>query len=168
MADIEIRPLVAADVPAFVALRRRGLAEEPLAFGASLEDDVTNRPDDIVRGLERAPEMMTFGAFDGGALVGLVGVMREPKQKMRHKASVVGTYVDPSARRRGIAQRLLAAAIAHPRAIGVTHLHLVVSAPMAEAERLYRRAGFERWGTEPEALLVAGRLHDDHHMLLRL
>jgi ribosomal protein S18 acetylase RimI-like enzyme len=168
MADIEIRPLVAADVPAFVALRRRGLAEEPLAFGASLDDDVTNRPDDIVRGLERAPEMVTFGAFDGGALVGLVGVMRESKQKMRHKASVVGTYVDRSARRRGIAQRLLATAIAHARAIGVTHLHLVVSAPTVDAERLYRRAGFERWGTEPEALFVDGRLHDDHHMLLRL
>jgi ribosomal protein S18 acetylase RimI-like enzyme len=168
MGEIEIRPLTEADVPAFVALRRQGLAAEPMAFGASLEDDVTNRPDDIVRGLARAPEMVTWVAVDDGVLVGCIGVARESKTKMRHKAGVFGTYVDPRARRRGVAQRLVETAIAHARSIGVTHLHLVVSAGTPEPERLYRRMGFVRWGTEPEALLIDGRALDDHHMVLRL
>ena len=37
-----------------------------------------------------------------------------------------------------------------------------------EAGRLYERAGFERWGTEPNALQHDGRSVAEHHMLLRL
>jgi GNAT superfamily N-acetyltransferase len=168
MPEIAIRPLVEADVPAYVVLRRQGLAAEPMAFGASLEDDVTNRPDEIVRGLARAPDLVTFVAVQGDALVGCVGVGREGKTKMRHKATVFGTYVDPRVRRQGVAQRLLEAAIAHARGLGVSHLHLVVSAGTPEPERLYVRLGFVRWGIEPAALMIDGRALDDHHMVLRL
>ena len=34
--------------------------------------------------------------------------------------------------------------------------------------RMYRKAGFEVYGTEPRALKVGSRYVDEHHMILRI
>jgi RimJ/RimL family protein N-acetyltransferase len=47
-------------------------------------------------------------------------------------------------------------------------VHLSVSDATPAARRLYERAGFEVWGSEPDALRYEGESHLEHHMLLRL
>jgi GNAT superfamily N-acetyltransferase len=168
MAEIQIRRLVPEDGPAYIALRRRGLVEQPMAFAASLEDDVTNRPADIGSGLGADSMTVTFGGFDGETLVGCVTLGRERQLKRRHRAWLVGVFVAPEARRRGCARRLLEAAIDHARGLGVSIVALSVSATTTEARRLYEQLGFACWGTEPDALCHDGRLADEHHMVLRL
>lgn len=163
-----IRALTPADTDAMIALRRRGLADEPFAFAASLDDDFTNDVEAVQRALARWPDAVTFGAFHGAELVGLVGIGRETKRKMHHKASIYGMYVAPEARRHGLARALLQAAIDHARAEGVHVIQLTVAEPAAEARRVYERVGFVRWGTEPDALFIDGRFVDDHHMVLRM
>ena len=163
-----IRALGPEDAEAYIALRRRGLAEEPLAFSASLGDDATNDLDGIRRRLAQAPEVVTFGAMRGDELVGIVRVVREAQEKLRHKAGIYGMYVAPEARRHGLARLLLQAAIDHARSTGVHVIHLSVSDSTPEARRVYERVGFVRWGTEPDALCFEGRYVDEHHMVLRL
>ena len=51
---------------------------------------------------------------------------------------------------------------------GVSWVHLGVSAAAPEALSLYEAAGFEAWGTEPEALRHEGHAVSEHHMALRL
>jgi len=46
----------------------------------------------------------------------------------------------------------------------VSHLHLSVADTPVTARRLYERAGFLIWGTEPAALVVDGSTVDVHHM----
>jgi ribosomal protein S18 acetylase RimI-like enzyme len=163
-----IRALTPADTDAFIALRRRGLAEAPYGFGASLEDDFTNDVEAVQRSLARWPDAVTYGALVGDDLVGIVSVVRETKIKMRHKASIYGVYVAPEARRHGLARQLLQTAIDHARAEGVHVVQLTVADDASEARRVYERVGFVRWGTEPDALFIEGRFVDDHHMVLRM
>ena len=57
-------------------------------------------------------------------------------------AEIKRMWVDPSARRERIGQRLLAALITAARAGGVAMLHLETGIAQPEAIALYRRAGF--------------------------
>jgi RimJ/RimL family protein N-acetyltransferase len=101
--------------------------------------------------------------------VAVIGVYRDDRPKTRHKMHVWGAYVTPTYRGRGLGRRLLEAAVAHAREIpGVTVLHISVTDAAPAARHLYERAGFEAWGSEPEALRHEGRTVTEHHMLLHL
>jgi RimJ/RimL family protein N-acetyltransferase len=163
-----IRPLEEPDAEAYVALRREALLDTPLAFAASPEDDFAGTVEQVREHLRGAPHSVIIGAFRPH-LVGTVGVHRDRQIKAAHKAHVWGVYVTPGHRQQGIGAELLAAALDHARTLpGVAWLHLSVSASTPAALRLYERAGFRTWGTEPEALIHGGRAVDEHHLALRL
>lgn len=165
---MNVRPLGVEDIPAFIALRRSALEDAPLAFAASPEDDLASSPETIRGQLGNAPNYAIFGAFDRH-LVGMLGLMRDRHLKAAHKVHLVGMYVAPTHRRRGIGAALLRAAIEHARQLeGVSCAHLSVSHDTPDARRLYERAGFEIWGSEPDALRYEGVPHVEHHMMLRL
>lgn len=165
---MEIRLLNADDAEAFVAIRRAALHDTPLAFAASPEDDAAASAAVVREQLRRVCDYAIVGAFDG-ELVGIVGLMRDRHVKASHKIFVLGMYVAPGHRRRGIATALLDAAISHARQLpGAACLHLSVSDATPNARRLYERAGFELWGSEPDALRYAGSSYIEHHMILRL
>jgi len=164
-----IRPLGPADAEAWFALRQRALADAPLAFASSPEDDLVTDVAAAREQLGRTLESVIFGAFGDGALVGSVGLYRDRHLKMAHKAHLWGLWVDPSARRRGLAAALVAAAIEHARSLsGVSWVHLTVSSAAEEARMLYESLGFRVWGSEPDALRHDGRCVVDHHMALPL
>ena len=163
-----IRALGDADAEAYVTIRHHALLDAPLAFAASPGDDIAASAAAVREQLARVPESMIFGAFDP-QLVGVVGLYRDRHQKAAHKVHLWGMYVAPSHRRRGIAAALVAAAIDHGRTLpGASWVHLAVSEATPAAQRLYERAGFVVWGTEPEALRHDGRSVVEHHMALRL
>jgi RimJ/RimL family protein N-acetyltransferase len=163
-----IRELRDADVEAYVELRRRALLDSPLAFAASPGDDFVSSPDRVRQQLQTGADWVIFGAFRPD-LVGTVGLFRGRHPKAFHKAHLWGMYVEPVHRRRGVAAGLLDAVIRHARSLpGVASIHLGVTAAASEARRLYERAGFRVWGTEPDALRHEGWSVDEHHMVLRL
>lgn len=156
-----IRRLREEDLEAYVTLRRASLLDTPLAFAASPESD-------FVSTVDAARQALIFGAFDGDAIVGCVGLIRDRHPKAAHKAHVWGMYVAPSHRGRGVGRALLEFAIAHARSLGVEWLHLGVTDAANEARRLYERAGFVAWGREPDALRHAGVSVDEQRMALDL
>ncbi len=168
MPALTLRALVPDDVAALVALRREALTTAPLAFCASVEDD-RGLSVEGVRASLAGPGYAVFGAFEGDALVGMAGVIRQERLKLRHRAAVWGLYVTPRARGRGLGAALLAAAVERARAWpGVAQVQLSVTEAAPEARRLYERAGFRVWGTEPDALEWEGRRYAEHHLLLDL
>lgn len=163
-----VRLLTEADAEAYFELRRASLLDTPLAFASSPEDDVASSADAIREQLRSGSGPAIFGAFRPG-LVGAVGLGRDRHVKAAHKAYLWGMYVMPAFRREGIGAELLQAALRHARSMeGVAWVHLSVSSTAPAARRLYERAGFATWGTEPEALRYAGQAADEHHMALRL
>lgn len=163
-----IRALRHLDTDAFLRLRREALETEPLAFASSPDDDISRSRqslDDIVRDF---PVRVIIGAFNGD-LSGFVGLYRDRHAKCAHKVHLWGMYVTPARRGAGIGATLLDAALVHARTLpGVEAVHLTVSSSSTAAIRLYERAGFHTWGTEPDALRHGGESVLTHHMALRL
>lgn len=163
-ARVAVRPLGLDEFGAWHAVRLRALRDHPDAFGASYEDEAADgsaarraRFEASARGEGSA----IFGAFAGGEMVGIGGVVRATGRKDAHRATVWGMYVAPEARGRGAGAGLVVAAVAAARAWGCAQVHLTVVAGNGPAERLYRRAGFEAYGIDPRALHVDGRYLDE-------
>ena len=113
---------------------------------------------------------MIFGALEYGQVVGSAGLIRETRERIRHKATVWGMAVDPAHRGRGIGGELIDMAISQARyKMGIRVLQLSVEDGETPAQRLYESKGFKIWGTEPMALLTAnGEYRTEHYMSLIL
>ncbi len=72
----------------------------------------------------------------------------------------VGVYVDPARQRQGIAQALLAHAIAAAPALGIRTLLGFIFAHNAASIALFERAGFATWGRLPRVALLDGVRRD--------
>lgn len=170
---IAIRLLGSADFAQYRALRLRALAEHPEAFTSSAEEEATPEGDArIARRLDPAPGAphdAVLGAFDGGTLVGAVGLVVDMRAKVRHRGHVVGMYVVPERAGQGVGRALLDAQVERARAIGgLDSLVLTVTAGNDGAQRLYERTGFAVVGRDPGAVRVAGVAHDKLLMHRRL
>lgn len=164
---MEIRRLTTADAAAYRALRLRGLREHPEAFTSSWDEDEA-QPLAASQARLASPQQVLWGAFDGNVLRGIVGLELLRRAKERHKAKVVGMYVPADAAGHGIGAALLQALLAHARRVGLDGLVLTVTEGNAAALRLYCRAGFQAFGTEPRAIRVDGRAFGKVHMHLAL
>ena len=111
---MEIRLLREPDTQEFWDLRLRALQEEPEAFAATFEEEVTKTVETVAnrfREVWSSEENFILGAFTNGKLVGCVGFYREQRVKLRHKGNLWGMYVVPDARRKGVGRLLMEAII---------------------------------------------------------
>lgn len=159
-----VRRLTAADAAAYRDIRLEALADAPTAFGSDVPHERAFTDEVWQRRLADNP---TYGVFELHALVGIATLVRLAGEKRRHRADIVGVYVTPRARGRGASRLLLETLIGAAREM-VAQLHLSVTAGNERAHRLYRRLGFETYGTEPRSLQVEGRYYDEYLMVLRL
>lgn len=164
-----IQQLSPDDGAAFFEFRRRSLVDAPLILTASPADDIVTSARSAAELLGEAPRSVVFGAFDRELLVGTLGVHVDRQLKRSHLGHVWGMYVAGEHRGRGFAAQLVDAVITHARAIGTPEwLQLSVSSAAPAAQRIYERAGFRVWGTEPAALRFGGETTAEHHMTLQL
>ena len=111
-------------------------------------------------GLTRA-----YGAWDKEALVGSVALEFSSKPKTRHSALILGMYVRPTYRGRGVGTELLqAVAQAAAERPEVRTLALTLTEGNKAAMRLYKAAGFEVWGVEPLAINTTAGYKGKVHM----
>jgi catechol 2,3-dioxygenase-like lactoylglutathione lyase family enzyme/ribosomal protein S18 acetylase RimI-like enzyme len=169
---VDIRVLHAVDASAYRDLRLQALSTHPEAF-LTTYDDYLSRPLELVTNqLTPDDHHFTVGAFVGDAsnqLVGTVTLVRERATKARHIANVFAMFVSPHAQRQGIGRKLLADLIQRTRQLdGVEQLRLSVVKDNNAAMALYQSAGFQVYGTEPNAMKTANRSWDEVHMVLFL
>ena len=88
----------------------------------------------------------------------MVGLRRESHAKLRHRVYVWGMFVSEEARSAGIGRRLMQAAIAISRELGVDWIDLSVTDEAGPAIEMYQSLGFFEWGTEEDALKVLGSI----------
>lgn len=106
-----------------------------------------------------------FGAWDGEDLVGTVAIEYSAKPKTCHAALVVGMYVRPGGRTRGVGRALMEALVAAARRRpGLMRLTLTVTEGNEPALRLYRSVGFSAWGVQPMAIRTASGFRGKVHM----
>ncbi|MGL6279511.1 MAG: GNAT family N-acetyltransferase [Gaiella sp.] len=120
-------------------------------------DDARAAFSGFVEDLARGGRILLAGYLEG-ELVGTVQVVHATAPNQPHRGDVAKLLVRRSARRRGVAERLMAHAEDEARAAGKTLLVLdtVTGDP---AERLYTRLAWTRVGVVPDfALYPDGRL----------
>jgi RimJ/RimL family protein N-acetyltransferase len=156
-----IRRLTGADADAYRLVRLEALRDHPESYGSSAKSFAQTGRADNAALLDR---MAFFGAFADGQLGGIVAFGQTEGERQKHIGWVYQVYVAPRLRGTGAALALMEAVVDHARG-HVLQLHLGVGAHNAPAIRLYEKAGFQIYGTEPRSLYVNGRYIDEHMMV---
>jgi RimJ/RimL family protein N-acetyltransferase len=157
-----IRRLTRKDFDAYRAIRLEALTNHPEAYGSSAESFAARPAQELedflsVRAL--------FGVqTEAGELAGIVLYDRDSGERESHRGWLLQVYVKPALRGTGCSLALLETAIAHASS-EVLQLHLMVGTHNLPAIRLYEKAGFKIYGTDPRCLFVNGRYIDEHMMV---
>jgi GNAT superfamily N-acetyltransferase len=167
---MRVSTLTAADVVAYRALMLQAFEQAPDAFITTAAEREAEPEAWWIKRIGGADGSATsFGAWKGNSLVGTVALEYSAKPKTRHSALLLGMYVQPQERGKGIGLALLNAAIAAASTRpAVLRLTLTLTECNAPAHRLYRSVGFVDWGTQPEAIRTDSGLKGKVHMSLAL
>ena len=160
--QIEIRRLQGADLRANLDSLAAVLAD-CVAGGASVGYMEPFEPEDARRAFEgfaaeaEAGRRLVLAAFADGELVGTVQVVLALMPNQPHRGEIAKLLVHRSARRRGVAEQLMARAEAEARAEGKSLL-VLDAVTGDDASRLYTRLGWTTVGVVPGfALYPDGR-----------
>jgi ribosomal protein S18 acetylase RimI-like enzyme len=138
-----VSKLQPADWERYRDLRLRSLREDPDAFWNTSEEEVGLKEEDWRKRLSENPTYVAvLGGEDVGAATGC------PHYDRDGAAALVGMWVAPLARGRGLARALIEEVIAWAREEGFPHLFLDVADENAAAIKLYERMGFAPTGVK--------------------
>ncbi|WP_163103202.1 GNAT family N-acetyltransferase [Peribacillus alkalitolerans] len=165
---MDIRILTENDAEKYRVIRLQCLKDAPEAFGSSYEEEKDKSLDSFKSRLQ-SDYSLTFGAFDGSELVGVVTLVKETRLKLKHRANIYAMYVSPEFRGTGMGKKLISAALNKAKEwTDVEQINLTVVSTNESAKRLYQSFGFEVFGEEKRALKLDDRYLDEQHMVLFL
>ncbi len=167
---MHITRLIAADAPRYKALMLHAYAVADDAFTSTPEERAAE-PDAwwASRIAEAKGLSQVYGAFSGNELVGAVALAFATKPKIKHKAHLVGLFVNRAARGLGVGKALVQAALAAAAARpGIAVITLTVTEGNAAALALYEACGFKTFGIEPMALATLDGYKSKVHMGCKL
>jgi RimJ/RimL family protein N-acetyltransferase len=137
--SVEVRRVDPTQWKELREVRLRALADAPDAFASTLEREAAF-PDDVWR--QRAqggPASANFIVREDGVGVGTAAVIPEP---VPGRMQLVGMWVDPQHRHRGIARALIGEVVRWSREHQARELIAWVVEHNTAARRLYERVGF--------------------------
>jgi GNAT superfamily N-acetyltransferase len=107
----------------------------------------------VAGGVARGERVLLVAEDIEGQIIGTVQLVLSMPDNQPHRGDVAKMLVHRKARRRGVAQRLMAAIDDEARKEGKTVL-VLDTVTGSDAERLYERAGWQRVGVVPKYALM--------------
>ena len=112
----------------------------------------------VAESVDRNERVLLIAEDEQGAVIGTAQLITDMPENQPHRAEVAKMLVHRKARRQGVAQQLMAAIDAAAAAEEKTVL-VLDTATGGDAERLYRRKGWQQVGVIPNyALMPDGKL----------
>lgn len=108
--------------------------------------------DEVIDGLHRQDRFLLVARDAEGRIAGSVQLLPAQKENQPHRADIAKLLVHRRARRHGVGAQLMREAEALAWRVGRTVLVLDTATP--EAERLYRRQGWQLCGAIPDYALM--------------
>lgn len=167
----EPRLLAESDLASYAQLRAAMFEEVPCAFASSPYERMASHPSAVAVWLkERQHDIIVIDHPAREAeLATIVGVRRESRRHLRHKAHAWGVYTIPELRGQGFGFRAMSAAIELVRSWGgVSVLHVRVSGESPEAFELYQTLGFREWAYEEDCARIDGVSYPERRLALEL
>ena len=161
---VNIRPATAGDAARVRELRLEALRSHPQAFSADYDSSANDPLETWAERLKKYTESsdQTLNLADAGAeLVGMAGVYRDPRPKIRHAATIWGVYVKPGWRGLHLGNGLVQACLDWASGHEVIFVRLGVITINASAIRCYQRCGFTVYGVEPKSIYWEGHYYDE-------
>lgn len=153
---------------AFYGLRSEALTTSAHSYGTTLKLHLATPADHIRRMLEESQsdkDGFILGAFKEQQLVGMIGLRRENKENIRHKASIWGLYVTQPERQKGVGKSLVEEALAISEHYqGLHHIRLIVTDTDQVALKLFKDEGFRVYGEEKKGIYCHGRYYDQLYL----
>ncbi|MGE3920449.1 MAG: N-acetyltransferase family protein [Gammaproteobacteria bacterium] len=162
--SLEIRHLEENDWETFKEIRLLALQLSPEEFASSYEEEENFHQVDWKQALKQSE---IYGAFVNTRIVGITGFFVYNYKKMEHKGMFFGMFVKPDMRGKGIGNQLMSAII-RQASKSLSQLHCMVVASNKQALALYKKFGFEKYGTESNGLKVGDVYYDLHLLALKL
>ncbi len=140
------------------------LQKEAWAYGPAYEEEVVLSDEEWKKKFDAGTK---YVARIGEQYVGLIGVTFEKKLNQQHVADIVGFYVKPEYRGKGIGRKIMERVLAdlhtHPR---ISRIRIGVNVLLENAVKLYHDLGFKDIGLAEKAMKVNGVYYD--HMQMQL
>jgi ribosomal protein S18 acetylase RimI-like enzyme len=167
---MEIKLLEVTDAERYWKLRLEALKQNPESFLTSYQDAIKREnPIEMVARNFTTEGNFTFGAFDHDELIGVVTLLQESAEKVRHRANIFAMYVTPKKQGLGVGKALMLEAINKAKTIEeIEKINISVMASNEKAKNLYTKLGFKVYGFEENAFKVNGISYHDEHMVLHL
>src|SRR5438874_6843545 len=144
--DIVLRDAIEADLPAIVEIHNAAIATR--ISTAHLESVAVEDRREWFRAHSPAQYPIWVAELNG-TIAGWLS-FREFLPRCAYRGTVeISVYVSEKFRRRGVARKLLAEAMARGRQLGMHSLVALIFSNNESSIVLFRAAGFERWGLLP-------------------
>lgn len=169
---MDIRKLTKDNAREFWKLRFRALREDGDAFGATYEEEIKKPMQSLIEifnnnYIKPINNNFILGAFnDENKIIGVIGLYRETRIKLKHKATIWGMYIIPEYRRKGVAKELITELINISKTMEeLEQLNLAVVSSNIKAIKLYNTLEFVTYGKEKNAIKSNNKYYDEDYMV---
>jgi len=163
---MEIRQVHAKDADKYQEIRLEALQTNPEAFASSYEEEKLFSLERF-RSRLQDENSYTFGAYEQDKLIGVVSLVVEQKNKIKHRANIYAMYVKPNLRGNGIAKMLMLEAVKVANQLkGIEQVYLSVVSSNKPAKKLYQSIGFKIYGLDKRAMKIDDVYFDEELMVL--
>ncbi|MDR0136997.1 GNAT family N-acetyltransferase [Metabacillus idriensis] len=166
---MEFRLLTEEDTEQYRALRLQALNELPANFASSYETEKKKSIEELIQEITPSASAFVMGAFADAELAGIAAFKQENLEKMKHRGQILGMYISPVMRGKGLGKKLLSSLIERIREnAAIEKIDLAVAVDNHGAKALYESLGFVQFGEYTEALKLADGYVDEVYMCLEL
>jgi L-amino acid N-acyltransferase YncA len=161
---MECRKLAISDWKELKEIRLELLRDYPTNFGSSFSEEQLFS-DEVWQNRLSKTTVTYYGVFDKDQLIGISVLVKNPRSKMAHSATINSVYVKPSHQYKGLAYMLLNEIFEEAKVNHIEQLTLSVVSTNERALKLYKRLGFVEYGRHPKSIQYQGKYYEQILML---